>query len=130
MNKKLLKGFLALFLLGLFLVPMMGQAQGLADPSIYGLDAAPVEGMQTADDIDLQEAGGSIIGFVLGFLGLIAVAVILIGGFKWMLSGGNEEKVSGAKKMLIAGLIGLVIVIFAWAIVSLVVNTATGEILV
>ncbi len=129
MNKKLLKGFLALFLLGLFLVPMMGQAQ-LADPSIYGLDTAPVEGMQTAEDVDLQEAGGSIIGFVLGFLGLIAVAVILIGGFKWMLSGGNEEKVSGAKKMLIAGLIGLVIVIFAWAIVSLVVNTATGEILV
>ena len=56
------------------------------------------------------------INIVLGVLALIAVIMILIGGFKWMTAGGNEEKVEGAKKLLIAAIIGLVIILAAWGI--------------
>ena len=58
----------------------------------------------------------SIINWVLGILALIAVVMILVGGFKWMTAGGNEEKVEGAKKLLIAAIIGLVIILAAWGI--------------
>ncbi len=58
----------------------------------------------------------SLINLVLGLLGLIAVIIILIGGFKWMTAGGNEDKVGEAKKMITQGLIGLVIVLAAWGI--------------
>jgi len=58
----------------------------------------------------------SVINWILGILALIAVIMILIGGFKWMTAGGNEEKVEGAKKLLIAAIIGLVIILAAWGI--------------
>lgn len=66
---------------------------------------------------NLQETVIAIIQWVLGLLGLIAVIMILIGGFKWMTAGGNEEKVESAKKLLTAAIIGLVIILLAWAIV-------------
>jgi hypothetical protein len=63
-----------------------------------------------------------IIKLILGFLGIIATVIILFAGFKWMTSGGNEENVTSAKKMLIAGLIGLVIILCSYAIASFVVS--------
>ena len=67
-----------------------------------------------------------IINIVLGFLGLIAVIVVLFGGFKWMTSCGNQENVGKAKKLLISGLIGLVIILLSWGITSYVVRQMTN----
>ncbi len=58
----------------------------------------------------------NLINWVLGILALVAVILVLIGGFRWMTAAGNEEKVEGAKKLLIAAVIGLVIVMAAWGI--------------
>lgn len=63
-----------------------------------------------------------IIKLVLGFLGILAVIIILYAGFKWMLSGGSEDKISEAKKMLIAGLIGLIIILFSYIIANFVIS--------
>ncbi|MFA6392172.1 MAG: pilin [Patescibacteria group bacterium] len=71
-------------------------------------------GLGTAN---LQQTVIAIIQWVLGLLGLIAVIMILIGGFKWMTAGGNEEKIESAKKLLTSAIIGLVIILLAWAIV-------------
>jgi len=60
---------------------------------------------------------------LMTFLGIIAVVVVLLGGFKWMVAGGNEDKIADAKKTIIAGLIGLVIIISAYAIVQIIVST-------
>ena len=65
---------------------------------------------------DPEEIIINLINWVLGILALIAVVMILIGGFRWMTAAGNEEKVDGAKKLLIAAIIGLVIVMAAWGI--------------
>ncbi len=58
-----------------------------------------------------------IINIVLGFLGLIALVLFIIGGFQWMTSGGNEDKTSAAKKLMISAVVGLVIILAA-AIIS------------
>ncbi|HLD19816.1 MAG TPA: pilin [Patescibacteria group bacterium] len=58
-----------------------------------------------------------IINIVLGFLGLIALVLFIIGGFQWMTSGGNEDKTSAAKKLMISAVIGLVIILAA-AVIS------------
>lgn len=58
----------------------------------------------------------NLINWVLGILALIAVVLILIGGFKWMTSAGNEEKAEGGKKVIISAIIGLLIVMAAWGI--------------
>lgn len=71
---------------------------------------------------DLNNTIGAIIRAALGFLGVIAVVIILFGGFKWMTAGGNEEKVGEAKKLIIAGIIGLAIILSAYAIASFVIG--------
>lgn len=78
---------------------------------------------------DLRETAANLINVLLGLLGLIAVVIVLAGGFKWMTSGGNEEKTGEAKKMIGAGVIGLAIILSAWAISLFVINqlsSATG----
>jgi len=60
--------------------------------------------------------------YILAFLGVVAVVVILIGGFMWMTAGGNDEKVGKAKKILIQGLIGMVIILLAFAIATFVIE--------
>jgi len=80
-------------------------------------------GLGTAD---LKETVINIIQWVLGLLGLIAVIMILWGGFMWMTAGGNEDKVATAKKIITAAVIGLIVILLAWAIVTFVVSTASN----
>jgi len=42
--------------------------------------------------------------------------VILIGGFQWMTAGGDDGKVETARKWIFSGIIGLAIILSAWAI--------------
>jgi hypothetical protein len=67
-------------------------------------------------NVPVVQTVGNIINILLGFLGVIAVVLILIGGFKWMTSQGNEEKIGEAKKLLGAGVVGLVIIFVAYAL--------------
>ncbi len=76
-------------------------------------------GLGTAD---LEATVIKIIQWVLGFLGLIAVVIILYGGFVWMTAAGNEDKVSTAKKIIGAAVVGLIVILLAWAIVTFVIN--------
>lgn len=71
-----------------------------------------------------------IINAALGLLGLVAVVIILIGGFKWMTAMGNEENVKKAKALIIQGVIGLVIIVLSFAIATFVIdalNKATNN---
>ncbi len=73
-------------------------------------------------NIDLVELVFRTIRYILGFLGVVAVVIVIIGGFMWMTAAGNEEKVGKAKKVLVQGLIGLAIVMLAYAISVFVIN--------
>ena len=78
---------------------------------------------------DIRATIASIIKVAMGLLGIVAVVIILIGGFTWMTAGGNEEKVGEAKKWIFAGIIGLAIILSAYALATFVINslvTATG----
>ena len=65
----------------------------------------------------------SIINTLMLFLGIIAVVIVLLGGFKWMTAMGNEDKVSEAKKLMGAGVIGLVIILAAWGIATFILQS-------
>lgn len=71
----------------------------------------------------IQETIARIINVALGLLGIIAVVIILIGGFEWMTAGGNEEKTGEAKKRITAGIIGLAIILSAFAIAQFVITS-------
>jgi len=80
----------------------------------------------TSEPKDIRMTIVDIIKIVLGFLGIIVTVIILFAGFKWMTAGGNEENVAGAKKMLIAGIIGLVIILSSYALATFIINQIVG----
>lgn len=71
---------------------------------------------------ELMGVAETIINSALAFLGLIAVVIILIGGFQWMTAGGSDEKIKKAKGTLSAGIVGLVIIMAAWGIAKFVIG--------
>ena len=69
---------------------------------------------------DLRVSIARTIRIILGFLGIIAVVIVIWSGLRWMTAGGNEDKITKAKGILIAGLIGLFIILSAYAIATFV----------
>jgi hypothetical protein len=82
---------------------------------------------------DVRTTIARVIRVVMSLLGIVAVVIVLIGGFKWMTAGGNDDQVGEAKKWIFSGVIGLVIILSAYALASFVLNqlvnaTAGGSI--
>lgn len=64
-----------------------------------------------------------ISGLIRGALVVAAVVfffILVIGGIKWIASGGDKGQTEGARNQITAALVGLVIVFSAWAIVQLI----------
>jgi len=75
---------------------------------------------------DLKETVLNIIQLLLGLMTLIAVALIIYAGFVWLTAAGNEENVEKAKRIISAAVVGLIIVLLAWAIVIFVARTTAN----
>ncbi|MCD6109399.1 hypothetical protein J7J83_01410 [bacterium] len=80
---------------------------------------------------DIAAGGGdiralvlNIVSFVLGFLGLIAVIMIIYGGITYVTAAGNQEKVDSAKKIIMYAIVGIIIVLISFALVNTVINGA------
>ena len=118
--KKLAAGAIAISAIAL---PMVSMAAGVD----LGLNYATAIGLGTQD---VRTTVSNVIKAFMGLLGIVAVVIILLGGFKWMTAGGNEEKVAEAKKLIISGIIGLIIIMSAYAIaqfvVSAIINGTSG----
>ena len=69
-----------------------------------GAGYAEAEGDQVFDDM-----AGGIVEALLGLLGVIFIVLIIYGGFMWMTAGGDEERISKAKKTLNRSILGLII---------------------
>jgi amino acid transporter len=115
-NMKKVALFLAVF--ALVVAPQLALAAANIEPGLNML-ASPL-GLGTRD---LRETIASIINVAMGLLGIVAVLIILLGGFKWMTAMGNDENIKKAKSLIIAGVIGLIIILTAYAIATFVVNS-------
>lgn len=112
--KKIYKHLISLAIVAFLLTPVFAlQVSAQAD---FGLNEVNNGLDNSLANRDPREIVGSIINVALGFLGVIAVVIILMGGFKWMTAGGNEEKVTKAKSTLTKAIIGLIIIVSAYAI--------------
>lgn len=63
-----------------------------------------------------------IIQIVLGFLGIIFLLLILYAGWLWMASGGSEDQISRAKRIITNATIGLIVMLMSFAIATFILN--------
>ena len=125
MSKKILPYLAATTFLILVVLPLLTIISVQAATIDYGTGlnkVASKAGYDTATTSQLESSIGKGIGYVLGFLGVIALIIVIWAGFNWMTAGGNDEKVGKAKKWMINGLIGLGIIILAYSITTFVIN--------
>lgn len=73
-------------------------------------------GYVTEDVTGPEEMIAAVIQTALSFLGVVFLLLIIYGGYLWMTARGNETQVEKAKNLLMAAVIGLIIVVSAYAI--------------
>lgn len=99
-------------------------------PFAYAQDAAEsLEAVGEQSELgsaDIKITIGSLIRTALSILGIIALCIVLYGGFVWMTAGGDVEKVDRAKRILINGGIGLVIILMSWSITTFILTSILG----
>ena len=78
------------------------------------------------EDANITEFILRIINILLGVVGLIAVLFLIIGGFRYITAGGNEETAESGKKTIINAIIGIIIVILSFVIVRVISNAVKG----
>ena len=64
-----------------------------------------------------------VINILLGIVGFVALLFLIIGGFRYITSAGNEESAGQAKKIITNAIIGIVIVILAFVIVRVIITS-------
>lgn len=126
------KYFKKIVITALFAVVITAGLFFVSDTVFAQTTGTPDLGLQpVGDDIglpstDIRVVIARIIRTALGLLGIVALVLILYAGFVWMTAGGDEEKISQAKKILLNAVIGLVIILSSYAIASFVINRLVG----
>ena len=92
----------------------------LALDTVVNIDAPPQ--FRNLQNIDFGKLITIAVSFLLIVSALAFFFMLILGGLKWITSGGDKSKVEGARSQITAGLIGLVIVFAAWAILNIVEN--------
>lgn len=98
----------------------------LAQPGGPGLIGSPSPAGTARGD--LRDVLLDLINFVLAIVGIIAVAVLIYGGFRYITSIGNEEAVAEAKKTLIYAIVGLVVIGLSAVLVNFVIRGVGGAV--
>ena len=90
-----------------------------------GANAARAEGMPT-ELIGDNGVFSRLTNTILLVVGLISVIMLVYGGLRYILSGGDSKKVTNAKNTILYAIIGLIISLLAFAIVNFVLNSVVG----
>lgn len=122
--KKIFKYFTIFFLAIALLAPTAPIFAVQNTSPIQAIDLLPPQISKESGlgDADLRITVARIIRVAMGLLGIVTVVIILMAGFTWMISGGDEEKTAEAKRLLVNGIIGIAIILSSYAITNFVIT--------
>lgn len=121
--------------LGVLLVPAVTASVSAADIQNNLCGGTADLSLDSTTDCDTATTGSAeglntlitnIVNIFSVIVGIIAVVMIIIGGFRYITSGGDSGNVTGAKNTILYAIVGLVIVALAQFIVKFVLAKATG----
>lgn len=121
------KRFVAIFLvlgLGYFLFPYLFPAA-----AAQATDVCPggFENLCKIDPAQNPNFFGGVVQIMIVIAIVVSVIFVIIGGIRWIMSGGDKAKVEQAKSTLTAAIVGLVISILGYFIVNLVASMLMGN---
>lgn len=94
-----------------------------------GAEAARADGMP-ADLVGPEGVFNKITSTVLYAVGIVSVVMLIYGGLRYVMSGGDSKKVTDAKNTILYAIIGLIIAVLSYAIVHFVlqaIDTNLGD---
>lgn len=125
---------------GLLVVPLIALGVSLVVPAVQGgstvaaFDQGINEGAgaaqgkdQSADLFGDQGIFRTITNVLLFIIGAIAVIMLIIGGIRYVVSGGDQNAVTGAKNTILYAIVGIVVAILAYAVVNFVLGSFTQQ---
>ncbi len=114
MNKLLKQILILICLIAVLILPYFVFAQ---ETPLGKLESVGQEGgYAQATETTISEIVGTAVNVFLTLLGVIFIILIILAGYNWMTAGGDEEKVTKAKSTIKRAIIGLIIIIGAYAI--------------
>ena len=99
------------------------------DQSVCGGTGFNLNGAGSCNSVGesgFQSLLDKVVNIFSAVVGIIAVIMIIVGGLRFITSGGDSSRVGAAKTTIIYALVGLVVVVLAQLIVHFVINQATG----
>lgn len=109
---------MVLLLIAVFLFCQFDSNLALAQTADIGMDEATNFGLSNGNGQTPQNFLVTIVRWLLTFMGIVAVVMVMWSGLLWMTSEGDPAKIDRAKKTLVNAVIGLVVILSAFAIVS------------
>lgn len=127
----------------LLVVPVMALSFGVLAPAVANAQLSAQGGADAAQGEDHQGVAGCLFGIeencegetslfrtitniLLFIIGAIAVIMLVIGGIRYTISGGDSTAVSAAKNTILYSVIGIIVAILAYAIVNFVIGGLAG----
>lgn len=94
---------------------------GSKNPGAANIAACNIDPAHKGDD--LINDTNKIINVVIGVLGVVAVAVVIYGGFLFLTAQGDPGKIKKGKDSITWGIIGLIIALLSWSIINFVLSS-------
>lgn len=137
-----MKSFMKKITQGLLLVPALVLGLGvLAPATTFAADGTTCEDGSLSISCGANSARGSdqpdklfgedavfqtIVNILLFIIGAVAVIMLIIGGIRYVVSGGDQNAVTGAKNTILYAVIGIVVAVLAYAVVNFVITELPG----
>lgn len=111
--------------IGAFLIaaPVMALGESGAQGGIEAARGAGAPGNLANGDGSIVQR---VINIMLWVVGVLSVIMLIVGGVRYIISGGQKDSVTAAKNTILYAIIGLLVAVFAYAIIRFVLSAALG----
>ncbi|MFZ4632202.1 MAG: hypothetical protein ACOYL8_03305 [Patescibacteria group bacterium] len=111
-----------------FLLPNIVQAEGVGIQKAFSNVKENFGSQADVNNSDLLTVVASLVQLALSVMGVVFVIFMIYAGFLWLTAAGNDQKVDKSKTILFQSILGLIIVVGAYAITSFVVYIFSEQI--
>ncbi len=73
---------------------------------------------ETEQQIDISKYIAALYSYLIAIVGILAVAMIVFGGLRWLMAGGNASQIGEAKEYIGSAIIGLLLALFSYVLLQ------------